>query len=820
MCDGAGNPITPVNGIQSGGTPCSKIPSSLINPIMAGLMSLYPPPNVANTLIGDFVNSPTKTLKEGELDVRLDHNFSKSDSVFARFSYDQATVFSPVGTAGFMNPDGFSSTQSLADHGRNAALSETHIFSPTAVNKATLGYDRIFNHILSFANGSCLGQKTGIPGSNLGGNVSCGLTDLSPGGAFWGLGDRGFAPFTGGTNVFFISDSFDKIHGSHDMKFGGEIRANQMNVLTAAFQDGWFLFSNAWTGCVFNLANPGSPCSTTSNPQSSGGFFATGFNGNNFADFLLGIPDLGLHDTVFQGPVTGRRWKLYRPYFQDDWRVTPSLTLNLGLAYAMVTPITESHNRQGNVNLPAGPSSPDLYLIPGVNSDSRVGVKLDWTALEPRIGLAWSPWGDHKTSIRAGYAIYHDSTWNQGAQGLWENPPFFEESAYVAFFPDLCPSATAVCASTIPVTGQSVSDGFPILTQPGTSAADRLNYGGNVWVQNLNWKQGQIQQFNLNIERLLPGDVLVTVGYAGSRGHHILVDGLNLNIASPSACGTVPGYTAGCGIATTQFASFRNFQSITDNGNAKYDSLQFKLETKSAKHGLYALLGYTFAKDYDNGLPDGLGSSVGLTFYPLPGANKLDKAFSQIQLNHNFTASVIYDLPFGKGKQFGSNWSGATNAVLGNWEFDVIEHITSGFPLFLVGSNSTGTNFEVNGSSINRPNRVCNGRLSNWTWQQYFDTSCFVDAPAGELGNSSRTPLFGPGFVNTDFSLIKNFPLPFREGTELQFRAEFFNLFNHPQFYLPGGTSGLQNIDTPGAATITQTVNNPRLIQFALKLRF
>jgi hypothetical protein len=434
---------------------------------------------------------------------------------------------------------------------------------------------------------------------------------------------------------------------------------------------------------------------------------------------------------------------------------------------------------------------------------------MDKSALEPRIGLAWSPFGNHKTSVRAGYAIFHDSTWNQGAQGTWENPPFFEESAGGSFFfPNVFPTTT----------GYSISQGFPILTQPTNPAT----FGGNIWSQNLNWKQGRIQQFNFNVERQLPGEVLVTVGYAGSRSNHLLVDGLNLNAKSPGACGT-PGYTAGCGIASIPHPQFNLIQSITDSGNSRYDSLQFKAETKSAKHGLYALLAYTFAKNYDNGLSDGLGSSIGTDYYPLPGANKFDKGFSQIQLNHNFTASVIYDLPFGKGKQFGSNWSGPANAILGNWEVNVIEHITSGFPFFVISStNNSGVTFNSNGFNYNRPGRICNGRLSNWTVEKFFDTSCFVDAPAGQLGNSTRTPLFGPGFVNTDFSVIKNFPLPFREGAELQFRAEFFNLFNHPQFYTPDGSGGvgLQDVDSLTFGKIQQTVNNPRLIQFALKLRF
>jgi hypothetical protein len=806
VCDSGGSPL-PANssGLQAAGAPCNKIPPSLINPIAQTMINFYPAPNVPNALVGDFVNSPVKQFKEGELDLRLDHSFSSQDSVFARFSYDQATEFLPVGeSAGFLDPDGFSSSQSLADHGRNAALSETHVFSPATLNKATVGYNRIFNHILSFADGSCISQKLGIPGANLGG-ISCGLTDTLIGGGFWGLGDRGFAPFQGGTNIFFISDSLDMIRGRHDIKAGGEIRANQMNVLTNAFQDGFWVFTNTWTSAVAN------------------GFAGAG-GGNNMADFLLGLPDLALHDQTFQGTVTGRRWKMYRPFIEDDWRVTPNLTLNLGLAYPLVTPVVEAHNRQSNYNFGTG-----QFLIPGKGSDGRVGLSLDKTALEPRLGLAWSPGGDRRTSIRAGYAIFHDSSWNLGAPGLWENPPFFEESAYAGFFPDLCPFSANVCAGTMTPTGKSMSQGFPLLTEP-SDPSQFLPYG-NLESQNLNFKLGRVQQFNLDVERQIPGDVLLTVGYAGARSSHLLVGGINLNVHSPNACpggsSPVAGYSFGCGMPSVPWPNWTYIYDINDRGSSRYDSLQVKAETKSGKQGLYALVAYTYARAWDNGLVDGLGSSIGATYYPLPNTGRADKGFSQIQLNHNFTASVIYQLPFGKGKKFGKGWSGAANALLGNWEVDAIEHATSGFPLFVVAStNNSGAPFQWNGQNFNRPDRICNGRLSHWTVQEFFNTSCFTDNPntllPGELGNSARTPLFGPPLVNTDFSAVKNFPLPFRERTALQFRAEFFNIFNHPQFFLPGGSpaQGVQDVDSANFGEITQTVNNPRLIQFALKLTF
>jgi hypothetical protein len=177
---------------------------------------------------------------------------------------------------------------------------------------------------------------------------------------------------------------------------------------------------------------------------------------------------------------------------------------------------------------------------------------------------------------------------------------------------------------------------------------------------------------------------------------------------------------------------------------------------------------------------------------------------------------MIYELPFGKGKRFGNSWNGAANTILGNWELTVIEKATSGFPVFVVDSfNQSGVNFQNNGNSLNRPNQTCSPDSSHHTLSQWFNTACFAAPIAGELGTASRTPVSGPDFVNTDFSVIKHFLLP-REGMRLDFRAEVFNLFNHPQFALPGA-----DFNSPATfAVVNSTVNNPRLIQFALKLGF
>ena len=828
-------PVLP-DGSQTPGDPCNILPAALVNPQGAAVAALYPAPNVANasTTLYNYANQPIRRLNEGTGDIRVDHNFSSNDSVFGRFSYDQATNFVPGGSPTWSEQNAFGSNQHIENHGRNAMISETHVFSPNTINQASFGYNRIFNHINSFGTGTCEAALIGIPGADLGAAcdtitgypaslnqstkdcVSCGLTSFLMN-AYFSIGDRGYAPYQGGTNVYSLSDTLHLIRGKHDIAVGMTFRANQMNVRNNAFQDGFDVQDGSGTG-------------------------------DDIAGLLIGaLGVFAAHDQTFLGATTGRRYKMYRPFVQDNWRVTPNLTVNIGLGWALVTPETEAKNRMANYDVtnltwyvPSG--SPGVTGCTScVATDGRAGIQFDKTALEPRIGFAWKAFGGDKTVIRAAYGITHDSSWDQGGQGLWQNPPYYAEVDPCAF------------CLTYGVAAGSLSGGF-LLTTPGPSEiavpggyiynapVNPSSYTGTIQSQNRNFKQGVVQQFNFNVEHQLPGNIVLTAGYAGTRSAHILTSQLNENLNDPAACGVVTGYTLGCGFGffpyTVNQPGGGAFQSVDTNnsiGQARYDSLQVKAETKSARHGLYALLAYTYSRNFDNGMPDGLGTNPGALYYPLPGTQKLDWGLSELNLNQVFSASVLYDLPFGKGKYWGSNWSTPIDAALGHWSVNLIERATTGFPLYVVDSaDESGTFFSYNGNTFQRPDQVGDpnrggpegGRtdcpaqvhtISNW-----FNPCAFAFAPSGELGTGVRAPVYGPRFVNTDFSLIKDLPLSFREGTALQFRAEFFNLFNHPQYFLQGaGGTGEQDINTPSSfGVINNTVNNPRLVQFAVKLRF
>ncbi len=456
---------------------------------------------------------------------------------------------------------------------------------------------------------------------------------------------------------------------------------------------------------------------------------------------------------------------------------------------------------------------------------------MDKTAFEPRIGLAWKVFGSQRTAVRAGYAIFHDSSWNQGAQGLWENPPYFAESDN---FPGPCPFNNSASATPLNCGNQYLFLNAQL--QAITAPPNPSSFPGTVYSENTNFHQGKVQQFNLNVEHQLPSNIVLTAGYAGSRSSHILVDGLNLNVSSPSACGNGT-YTFGCAPGGAAFAAPYSFGIISnqnDVGRAHYDSLQIKAE-KSYHQGLYFLIGYTYSRTFDSGMPDGLGTFPGATYFPLPGTSRADWGLSALNLNNQLTASVIYDLPFGKGKHFGGDWNGVENAVMGNWQVNVIERATTGFPLFVVDSlNNSGVNFQWNGDDLNRPDQVgdpnkggpvaanpgCTAPAQVHTLENWFNPCAFAHAAVGELGDANRAPLYGPRFVNTDLSLIKEFLLPW-ERTRLGFRAQFFNAFNHAQYYLQGGSSSMQDINAPSSfGVVNGTVNNPRVIQFALTLTF
>jgi hypothetical protein len=734
----------------------NQITKDRISPIATAILSQYPAPTFTDRLASNYLSNPVKKIDDAQWDFRLDHAFRDNDRFFGRFSWDNAFQFFPSGLPGFGAAGAFSSTCNYTTHARNAVLAETHIFSPSIINQFTAGYNRDFNYIQSIGFGSNYASKLGIPGANLGTPETSEMTQISMTG-FNPFGDRQFSPFQGGTNVYQATDVVDILRGGHSVHLGFNFRAMQENTLGDNAFAGAFTFNGLFTAAL--------------NPNGS----LNGATGNTIASFLLGLPTSGSRNNELNGSIRGRRWKEYRGFAQDDWRLTKDLTFNFGLAYDVTTPVSEAHDRFSNLLLPGA-----LALIAGQNSGHNIGVDTDYSGIEPRIGFAWSPFGHAQTVIRGGYGIFHDVGAQGGTTGPYENPPY--ANAYGFTSDNITPVRT-------------LATGFPDNNQPVSPAV----YTGDWHAIDPHFKLGVIQQWNFNIQQQLPGSTVFTVAYAGTHGTNLMEKNFNFNSAPPNPANNPR--------ALRPFPQYNNILITDSHGWLKYESLQVKVERRAAR-SLYLLAAYTYSKAVTNGLVQEITGDPGIDYYPrLPYPNA-DEGLASTDLRNNFTLSYLYELPLGKGQHFLSRLHGVGQAVLGGWQVNGITILHTGFPLGMtMSSNQSGTGIG------NRPNRVCDGKLSQRSVNEWFDVTCFQAPTPGTLGNAARATLFGPGQVNFDTSVYKKFPVT--EHSELQFRTEFFNIANHAQLSVPATALG-----TATFGRITSTVNSARQIQFALKYLF
>jgi hypothetical protein len=725
--------------------PNNTLPADRIDPIGKALLDLLPLPTFTDRLAGNYRANPVKTLDDYQGDIRVDHNLSTSDRIFGRFSFEEAEQYLPTGLPGFGATGGFASNQTFKTKARNLALSHTKVFGSNVVNQFTAGYNRVFNYITSFGYKSNKSQELGIPGANLGTDETSSLTRATIQN-FVGFGDRGFSPFQGGTNVFHYANTTTMVKGSHALNMGGTMRAMQLNLLGDTALAGQFAFTRLFTA----------------------GFTAAGAlnanTGSAVASLLLGLPASGGRNNQLDGSVKGRRWKEFRGFVDDSWRVSSSLTLTLGLAYMVTTPQSEAHDRFSNFDFYTGET-----FVGG-----RVGVKTDWSNIQPRVGFAWSPRESANTVVRSGYGIYHDVSAMGGSTGPYQNPPY--ANAYAFTSDNITPVRT-------------LRTGFPDNSQP----VEPANYRGTWVTIDPNYEQGRIQQWSLNVERKLPFSTIASIAYAGSYADRLFDKTRNLNTATPGAGFNPP--------ARRPYPLLQNIDAALSRGWLKYNSMQARVEHRSAG-GFYLLGAYTYAKALTNGV-SGFGGDPGIVYFPVATSDDADTASANTDLRHNFTLSALYDLPFGSGRRFLGNATGVTHAILGGWSVNGIFVVHSGYPLGMsMSTNQSGTSFG------NRPNRVCDGKLDDPTVARWFDTSCFVAPPVGVLGDAARTTLFGPGRLNLDAAISKRFG-------GLQFRAEVFNVFNNAQFAVPNTLVG-----SPAFGQILSTVKGPRQVQLALKYVF
>lgn len=753
----------------------NQIPAMDIDPVAQRLINLFPAPNVAGSVASsgvgnNYLSNPSSPDNTDQYDIRIDHQISDSDSIFGRLSFSDRDLTPPGAIPPPLDAASFSSGNFL-NNARSAVISETHIFTPHIVNEIRLGYNRNRSERLQFNADKDLSSLYGIPGipftTNNGGLPSFSITDLTS------FGSSEYQPTVEVQNVYQIVDSLSWVKGRHSIKFGAELKPRvDFSILQPPVPRGSFTFNGNATRDPNNLSN----------------------TGLGTADFLLGAVSGGSSiasfiNDEFQQPG-------YAGYVQDDFKVSKKLTLNMGLRYEFVTNVTEKYNALANFNLATGeldivkgrtdPLPPNFYPEIPVNRDaSRTLVpnrKLDFA---PRFGFAYNI-APH-TVIRSGYGLFYAS-YEAGPLSIpnpGNLPPFFEQTNY-----------NPISVTQLNPVGSQLSLGFPSDALSNPSAPSLFSLAPN-------FKNPNVQQWNFSIQRELGWNSIFEVSYAGSKGTR-LYEFRNANQSTPTSD------------PNSDINSRRPYPFIPTDfpvwcscGSSTYHSLQAKVE-KRFSQGISFLGAYTFSKNIDEQSNASLGFVGGGGFRD-PRYPSEEKALSDFNVADRFVFSMSYELPFGKGRMFGSSANGFTNAVIGGWELQTVTSTQTGTPRTVTANIGVS-----NSDGEDRPDRVAGVSLvptiqdpNNW-----INPLAFTTAIAGTYGNSGRNIVTTSGVASVDLSAFKDFAL--RERAKFQFRAEAFNLANHPNF-----RSDSLNTSWGSSSFGEYSAARPsRQLQMALKLIF
>ncbi len=754
---------TSATGIRRDQFPNNLIPRSRWDVPTSRLMQFFPLPT-SNALVNNYLANLNLTQDWDQGDARVDHQFTPNDTFFARWSIQHTTTTAPytfpaVAIPGLPNPIGAGNEDSFAGPAFNpvqhAVASYTKVISPTLVNDFRVGFNRF---VLDYTGegfqpgGPNYGNLIGIPNAN-----SHPLHTLLPVvnlGTYTGVGHSRSLPIFRRSNTFQYIDNASWTRGAHTIKFGGDIRRRQITEYQTNRGNGRFNFGRGFT------TETGSGSAT----------------GNELANFLLGYASLVEQDfTLAWVGVRGIETGLY---VADDWRVTKRLTLNLGLRWDYYSPYSEVANRIANFD--ADTATVKIAGRDGV--DSRAGILRDFRNYAPRFGFAYQ--AAQHTVVRGGYGLFYNPNGNGGTYlRLQRHVPF--GPIYSQSYPD-----TQI--------GRRVSDGFP--PPPVVDYDSAKNPSGGVIGVFPRFTSSYAQQFNLGVQHeIAPWQLIVKASVVGNLGRRLgtTLD-LNQPVPGPGAVNPRrPFYAVRPGLSGISYA--------VSDGLSSFLSGQLQVE-KRMSQGLGLLFGYTWAHGIDDvGTEFGGGTGT-----PQDIRNRrADRGNSVYDIRHRATISYTYRLPFGKGQPY-MNRGGAANLVLGGWQTNGIVILQTGLPFT---PSSAGAN--TGGAGGSRPDFVRDATLPSGqrSLQRWFDTTAFGVPALYTFGNLGRNTLFGPGRWNFDMSLFKDFPL--HEQLVLQFRAEAFNVFNHPQFGQPNASIG-----TSTAGTITSIVGNPRQMQLALRIQF
>ena len=755
--------------------PGSMVP--FIDPTAQQVLQLYPLPNAmdANGVL-DLYNA-TQILRDNEdqSGVRIDHYLSSRDTLNFRYMFLDGLRFDPLSTSGAGVP-GFPVGENHRTQNFVAQL--THTFSPSVVGITRFAFLRnkfLFDEHLNNTSPSSLGFQY---------QPTLGIAAGPPfiqfgGGGYASIGDPITGPRNTYENAFATSGSLTWIHGRHELKFGADYRRDQINVVNGIASNGFFVFAPV--------------------PLS-----------NAFANFLIGQPLLFLQGGGDQpgggGDLSrGLRGNDLNFYAQDTYKVSPRLTLNLGLRYDLPFPYTEIRNRQNlfepGVQSKVIPNAPLGLLYPGDSSVPAGLIPTETRAFAPRVGLAWDPTGSARWLVSTAYGIFYDPYYNgQGGplQTPISAPPYLRTAQLM--FPG---SLSNPFANGNPFAVQ-FAEPMTLLT---LSPRLRLPYA---------------QDWNLNIERSFGTDWLFEIGYVGTKGTKLprfIEDNPSVPLAGQTWAdqqNNIDQQRTYCMPNAQGNCTYSSVGLIAGAANSSYNALETSLRKRFSR-GLSLLVSYTFSKSLDDVSSFNITGSAS---QPVAGENDLaqnpfdlaaERGRSMFDARHRFVLSYEWELPYWRQPR---NWY---QHVLGSWQVNGITTFMSGTPFTVEDQSYNYDAPEITGFSAFRPNLMGNPNKGPKTVAEWFNTGAFqrldlVTTPAGVYGNEGRNVVEGPGLTQWDLSAFKN--ILFTESKSLQFRAELFNLFNRSNFRLPNG-----DISSPTFGQIQQALS-PRLVQFALKFQF
>jgi hypothetical protein len=717
----------------------NQVPRSLWSAqALAALDRLYPLPNLPG-ISNNLVEPADRVINSDQIDSRGDWNVSDKDRVFARYTWFRTNRLLPWQYSQLPN---FKSIWNSPVH--NAVLSESHVFSSRTVNELKIGLNRPAQVLEDIDQKVAVNQQLGITGTSPTylGNPTLKIAGLSNTGAISN------APNDRTQYDYSIVDNFSHTTGSHTLQWGGSNVWHIINGGYNASAHGSFTFDGSFTGQLGAAANT-----------------ILAGTGNPAADFLLGFPAVSQRCCLATNGF--RNWRRYNLgfYFQDDWKVTRKLTVNLGLRYDYHSASIEANNRFAEPDLSAAPNF--TLLIAEQNGVSKGIRSPNRDEFAPRLGFAYSP--NSRLVIRGGYALNFNDINQDYTFRVGGNLPFASAQIFTS-------------SKTVPQL--TLANAFPAALAGASAAYSAINPKVS---------DPYVQHWNLTLEHAVGSGIVLSASYIGNKGSRLdTFEDANAPDAGPGAIGP-----------RRPIPSIAGVNYLSDRGKSIYNGLELKAEKRFSR-GLSFLAGYVWSKCIDSGGTALIGDgSPELETNPRQN-DAFNRGRCQYDVPQRLNGNVIWE------PQYGKSLTGLPRAVAGGWQFQGILDIQAGqpFSVFLPYDNSnTGRLADradlAPGQDPNKGPR---------TSLQWFNTSAFVTPAPFTYGNAGRNIVTGPGVANLDLSLFKNFPLG--EGQVISFRVEAFNAVNHTNFYQPGNKFG-----TPTFGTIGSSFDS-REIQFGLKFNF